>query len=89
MSQGETEQVLELRGRLDRARQKVADYRAQVKAADDQLAAADDTIKNLGLDPERDLERQKNRLLEEANKLLISVEEQLNEVESIVRPATS
>ena len=89
MSQEETEQVLELRGRLDRARQKVADYRAQVKAADDQLAAADDTIKNLGLDPERDLERQKNRLLEEANKLLVSVEEQLNEVESIVRPAAS
>jgi len=89
MSQEETEQVLEIRGRLDRARQKVADYRAQVKAADDQLAAADDTIKNLGLDPERDLERQKNRLLEEANKLLVSVEEQLNEVESIVRPATS
>ena len=84
MRQEATEQVLDLRGRLDRMRQKVVEYRVQAKAAEDQLAAADDNIKNLDLDPDRDLERQVDRLLADAEKLLTSIEKQLDEVASII-----
>ena len=84
MSQEATEQVLDLRGRLDRMRQKVVEYRVQAKAAEDQLAAADDNIKNLDLDPDRDLERQVDRLLADAEKSLTSREKQLDEVASII-----
>lgn len=79
-----TKRVLALRQRLDSAKTRTTEARTKKKAAEDQLAAADDAIENLGLDPDRDLERQVNRLLEGITADLEQLEEQLDEAESVL-----
>jgi hypothetical protein len=79
-----TQQVLDLRQRVDRAKTCTTEARTKKKAAEDQLTAADDAIEQLGLDPDRDLERQENRLIEEIKTDLVQLEEQLDEAESVL-----
>lgn len=79
-----TQQVLDLRQRVDRAKTRVTEARTTKKSAEDQLTAADDAIEQLGLDPDRDLERQVNRLIEGITKDLTQLEEHLDEAESVL-----
>jgi hypothetical protein len=79
-----TQQVLDLRQRVDRAKTRTTEARTKKKAAEDQLTAADDAIEQLGLDPDRDLERQETRLIEEIKVDLVQLEEQLDEAESVL-----
>ncbi len=79
-----TQQVLDLRQRLDRAKTRLTEARTQVRSAEDQLTAADDSIRTLGLDPDRDLERQVIRLVSAINTDLEQVETHLNEVGEIL-----
>lgn len=78
-----TQQVLDMRQRADRAKTRTTEAHTKKRLAEDQLTAADDAIEQLGLDPDRDLERQENRLIEEAKSSLTQVEEQLDEAESV------
>ena len=79
-----TQRVLDLRSRLDRAKTKLTEARTQQRTAEDQLAAADDAIRDLDLDPDRDLERQVIRLAETLDEGLKQVEAHLDEVEAIL-----
>jgi predicted nucleic acid-binding Zn-ribbon protein len=79
-----TQQVLDLRQRVDRAKTRTTEARTKKKAAEDQLTAADDAIEQLGLDPDRDLERQENRLIESIREDLGQLEGQLDEAESVL-----
>lgn len=78
-----TRQVLDLRQSVDRAKVRTTEARTKKQVAEDQLIAADDAIENLGLDPDRDLERQVSRLVGEIRKDLGQLEEQLDEAESV------
>lgn len=86
MPKDETRRVLDLRQRLDAAKTRLATARAHQQAADDALAAADDATRRLDLDPDRDLERQVNRLVDEIEGDLVKLEGYLDEVESIIEP---
>lgn len=79
-----TKRVLNLRQRLDQAKTKLTEARTHQRTADDALSAADDAIRKLGLDPDRDLERQVIRLADDIDKDLKQIEESLDEVESIL-----
>jgi len=79
-----TQRVLDLRQRFDSAKTQLTASRTQVRSAEDQLAAADDVIGKLGLDPDRDLERQVIRLVEELESDLAKLEGYADEVESIL-----
>jgi chromosome segregation ATPase len=79
-----TEQVLALRNRLDTAKTRLTEIRTKISGAEDQLAAADDAIRRLGLDPDRDLARQVSRLLQEIEGDLIKVEGQLDEADTVL-----
>lgn len=79
-----TQRVLDARQRLDRDQTRVTEARTQVKTAEDQLTAADDAILTLGLDPDRDLERQVIRLVSTIETDLTQVETYLDEVEGIL-----
>lgn len=78
-----TQRVLDLRQRLDQAKTRLTEARTQQRSAEDQLSAADDAIRQLGLDPDRDLERQVIRLAETLDSGLKQVEEYLDEVAAI------
>ncbi len=78
-----TQQVLDLRQSVDRAKVRTTEARTKKKVAEDQLTAADDAIEHLGLDPDRDLERQVNQLVVGIKKDLGQLEEQLDEAESV------
>ena len=79
-----TKRVLALRQRLDSAKTRTTEARTKKKAAEDQLVAADDAIEELGLDPDRDLERQVNRLLDGITTDLEQLEEHLVEAETVL-----
>ncbi len=78
-----TQQVLDLRQRVDSAKTRVTEASTKKSAAEDQLAAADDAIEELGLDPDRDLGRQTNRLVAAIQENLEQLEEHLDEAESV------
>lgn len=79
-----TKQVLALRQRLDEYKTSRTEAGARVKACEEQLAAADDAITRLELDPDRDLERQVTRLVEGVDGDLTKMEEALDEVQSVL-----
>lgn len=79
-----TERVLTLRRDVDYAKTRATEARTKKKSAEDQLTAADDAIEELGLDPDRDLDRQVNRLVEGIATDLDRLEEQLDEAESVL-----
>ncbi len=78
-----TQQVLDLRQSVDRAKVRTTEARTKKKVAEDQLTAADDAIEQLGLDPDRDLERQRDQLIIGITKDLGQLEEQLDEADSV------
>lgn len=79
-----TQRVLDMRQRVNRSKTLVTEARIQVRTAEDQLTAADDAIRKLGLDPDRDLERQVIRLASNLNTDLENIEICLVEVEEIL-----
>ena len=79
-----TKRVLDLRQRLDAAKIRLTEARTEARAAEDALAAADDAIRDLGLDPDHDLERQVNRLIDDVDADLKKVEHCLDEVEEVL-----
>ena len=84
MAKDATQRVLDLRQRLDAAKTRLTTARAHQQTAEDALAAADDAIRRLGLDPDRDLERQVNKLADEIDADLKKLEGYLDEVEYIL-----
>lgn len=77
-------QVLALRRDIDRTKTRLTTARAVRKQAEDQLKVADDAIEVLGLDPDRDLERQLTKLITGIQESLEDMGEQLNEAESVL-----
>lgn len=78
-----TQQVLDARQRVDRSKTRATEARTKQRVANDALTAADDAITTLGLDPDRDLERQVIRLVKEIDDDLTQTEESLDEFERI------
>lgn len=83
-----TQQVLDLRQRIDQAKTRMTEARTKHKTAEDALTAADDMIETLGLDPDRDLERQVIRLASEIDDDLKKAEEYLDEFAGILGGGT-
>mgnify|MGYP001597491624 FL=1 len=84
MPKDATQRVLDLRQRVDAAKTRTTTLRAHQQTAEDALAAADDAIVRLELDPDRDLERQVNKLADEIETDLHKLEGYLDEAESIL-----
>ena len=80
-----TQQVLDLQGRVATAKTKLTEAQTKKKTAEEQLLAADDAIEELGLDPDRDLERQVTKLIEVIEKEMTQLEEYLSEAESVLK----
>ena len=80
-----TQQVLDLRERVAAAKTKLTEAKTKKKTAEEQLLAADDAIEELGLDPDRDLERQVTKLIEVIEKEMTQLEEYLSEAESVLK----
>ena len=80
-----TQQVLDLQGRVATAKTKLIEAQTKKKTAEEQLLAADDAIAELGLDPDRDLERQVTKLIEVIEKDMTQLEEYLSEAESVLK----
>ena len=80
-----TQQVLDLQGRVATAKTKLIEAQTKKKTAEEQLLAADDAIEELGLDPDRDLERQVTKLIEVIEKEMTQLEEYLGEAESVLK----
>ena len=80
-----TQQVLDLRERVAAAKTKLTEAQTKKKTAEEQLLAADDAIEELGLDPDRDLERQVTKLIEVIAKEMTQLEEYLGEAESVLK----
>ena len=80
-----TQQVLDLRERVATAKTKLIEAQTKKKTAEEQLLAADDAIEELGLDPDRDLERQVTKLIEVIEKEMTQLEEYLGEAESVLK----
>ena len=80
-----TQQVLDLQGRVATAKTKLIEAQTKKKTAEEQLLAADDAIEELGLDPDRDLERQVTKLIEVIEKEMTQLEEYLSEAESVLK----
>ena len=80
-----TQQVLDLQGRVATAKTKLIEAQTKKKTAEEQLLAADDAIAELGLDPDRDLERQVTKLIEVIEKEMTQLEEYLSEAESVLK----
>lgn len=76
--------VLGLRRDVDRAKTRVTTARTVRKQAEDQLKVADDAIEVLGLDPDRDLERQLDKLTDGIQGDLDEMGEKLDEAESVL-----
>ncbi len=79
-----TQQVLDMRQRLDRSKTRVTTAHTKKMGAEDVLTAADDAIEQLGLDPDRDLERQEARLVAAIQEDLEQLEEKLDEADSVL-----
>ncbi len=84
MAKDATQQVLDLRQRVDRAKTRAAEARAHQRSAEDQLTAADDAIRRLEFDPDRDLERQVNRAVADIENDVEKLESYADEVDSIL-----
>ncbi len=79
-----TQQVLDMRQRLDQCKTRVTTACTKKTGAEDVLTAADDAIEQLGLDPDRDLERQEARLVAAIQEDLEQLEEKLDEADSVL-----
>ena len=84
MPKDATQRVLDLRQRVDAAKTRTTTLRAHQQTAEDALTAADDAIRRIDLDPDRDLEKQVNRLADEIETDLTKLEGYLDEAESIL-----
>lgn len=84
MAKDATQRVLDLRQRVDAAKLRTTTAHVHQQTAEDALAAADDAIRRLDLDPDRDLERQVNRLCDEIEADLKKLEGYLDDAESIL-----
>ncbi len=83
-SKDATQQVLDMRHRMDTCKTRATEARTKKTGAEDQLAAADDSIEELGLDPDRDLERQKAALVAGIHDDLGKLEDYLIEAEEVL-----
>ncbi len=79
-----TQQVLDMRQRMDRCKTRTTEALTKKKGAEDQLTAADDAIEELGLDPDRDLERQENALLTGIAGDMTKMEGYLDEADAVI-----
>ncbi len=79
-----TQQVLDMRQRMDSCKTRVTEVRTNKTGAEDQLTAADDAIEQLGLDPDRDLERQEAALIVGIAGDLEKLEGYLDEADSVI-----
>ncbi len=79
-----TEQVLDMRQRMDRCKTRATEARTRKTGAEDQLTVADDAIEQLGLDPDRDLERQEAALIAGITGDLGKLEGYLDEADSVI-----
>ncbi len=77
-------QVLAMRRDIDRTKTRLTTAIAVQKQAEDQLKVADDAIEVLGLDPDRDLERQLDKLITGIQTSLEDMGGQLDEAESVL-----
>ncbi len=77
-------QVLALRRDIDRTKTRLTTATVVRKQAEDQLKVADDAIAELGLDPDRDLERQLDKLITGIRASLEDMGGQLDEAESVL-----
>lgn len=77
-------QVLAMRRDIERTKTRLTAARTVRTQAEDQLKVADDAIEVLGLDPDRDLERQLDKLIDGIRTDLDGMEEQLEEAESVL-----
>ncbi len=85
MANNRTNDVVVLRQRVADAKANLAGARSRVGVAQEQLAAADDAIRELGFDPDRDLTRQVRTLIEEiTGDLEEKVEKPLDEITAII-----
>ena len=84
MTEDNATKIIKGRERLDAMKTKLAEAKAEQKVAEDQLAAADDAVDLLGLDPERDLERQVTKLCQEAMAEIEKLEEIIDDVDVIL-----
>jgi hypothetical protein len=80
-----TQRALDARRRVDRDKTRLTEARTKQRTAEDALAAADDAIRDLELDPDRDLERQVVRLVGTIESGLQQIEVHLDEVEGILK----
>jgi len=76
--------VLGMRRDVDRAKTRVTTACTVRKQAEDQLKTADDAIEELGLDPDRDLERQLAKLTDDIQSDLDEMGDKLDEAESVL-----
>ncbi len=79
-----TQQVLNMRQRMDKCKTRSTEARTKKTGAEDQLTAADDAIEQLGLDPDRDLERQEAALIVDIAGDLGKLEGYLDEADSVI-----
>ncbi len=77
-------QVLAMRRDIERTKTRLTAARTVRKQAEDQLKVADDAIAELGLDPDRDLERQLDKLINGIQTDLEGMGEKLDEAESVL-----
>ncbi len=77
-------QVLAMRRDIDRTKTRLTTALTVRKQAEDQLKVADDAIEVLGLDPDRDLERQLDKLITGIQTSLEDMGGQLDEAESVL-----
>ncbi len=80
-----TQRVVDLQERVAIAKTKLTEARIKKKTAEEQLIAADDAIEELGLDPDRDLERQVTKLVEVIEQEMTQLEGHLDEAESVLK----
>lgn len=79
-----TQQVLDMRQRLDKFKTRETEARTKKTGAEDQLTVADDAIEELGLDPDRDLERQEAALISGINGDLERLEAYLDDADAVL-----
>ncbi len=83
-SKDATQQVIDMRQRMDRCKTRSTEARTRKTGAEDQLTAADDSIAELGLDPDRDLERQEAALVSGIQDDLEKLEGYLDEADAVI-----
>ncbi len=79
-----TQQVLDMRQRMDKCKTRSTTALTKKTGAEDQLTAADDAIEELGLDPDRDLERQEAALIVGIADDLDKLEGYLDEADAVI-----